>query len=176
MRSKESIQKEQELRRESMIDSIKESLRTNRSGAEIIRDLDIDLSGEAIAELVREARGRLERERAEQQQIIEDRRAEFQRRLEASRFVCPYCGAICGWHDEAESNHLKICGKYHEHKKAEEEKMQRRRNYVDRYERLLGFQIPRSISDVLDAVETIDNLRWIENEAKYSDKKRRSNN
>jgi hypothetical protein len=49
--------------------------------------------------------------------------------------------------------------------------MQRRRNYVDRYERLLGFQIPRSISDVLDAVETIDNLRWIENEAKYSDKK-----
>jgi hypothetical protein len=167
-RSKESIQKEQELRRESMIDSIKESLRANRSGAEVIRDLDIDMSGAALAELVREARSRLERERAEQQSIIEDRRAEFQRRLEASRFVCPHCGAICGWTDESEINHLKTCVRYHEHKKAEEEKMQRRRNFVNRYERLLDFDIPSISSSVTDVVETINNLRWTENEAKYS--------
>jgi hypothetical protein len=167
-RSKESIQKEQELRREAMIDSIKESLRANRSGAEVIRDLDIDMSGAAIAELVREARSRLEMERAEHQQIIEDRQAEFQRRLEASRFVCPYCGAICGWTDESESNHLKICGKYHEHKKIEQEKMQRRKNFVGRYERLLDFDISRSSGSVVDVVDTINNLRWTENEAKYS--------
>jgi hypothetical protein len=168
MRSSEARQKEQELRREAMIDSIKESLRANRSGAEVIRDLDVDMSGPAIAELVREARSRLEMERAEQQQIIEDRKAEFHRRLEASRFICPHCGAICGWTDESESNHLKICGKYHEHKKAEQEKMQRRKNFVERYERLLDFDIPRSTSGLSDVVDTINSLKWTENEAKYS--------
>jgi hypothetical protein len=168
MRSSEARQKEQELRREAMIDSIKESLRANRSGAEVIRDLDVDMSGAAIAELVREARSRLEMERAEQQSIIEDRRAEFQRRLEASRFVCPHCGAVCGWTDESEINHLKTCARYHEHKKAEEEKLQRRRNFVNRYERLLDFDIPSISSSVTDVVETINNLRWTENEAKYS--------
>jgi hypothetical protein len=44
----------------------------------------------------------------------------------------------------------------------------RRRNFVLRYERLLDFEISNSISGVLDVLEKIDNLRFIENEAKYS--------
>jgi hypothetical protein len=61
--------------------------------------------------------------------------------------------------------------RYHGHKKAEDEKMQRRENYFDRFDRLLEFEIPRSIGGVSDIVETINSLRWTENEAKYSDRK-----
>jgi hypothetical protein len=169
-RSKELIQKEMELRRESMIDQIMESLRSNRSGSEIIKDLDADMSGAAIAELVREARSRLDQERAEQQSVIEDRRAEFQRRLQASRFVCPYCKGTFGWTEESEINHLKSCVQYHEHKKQEELKTQRRKNHAERYERLLDFDIPRSTGALSDVVDTINDLKWTEQEAKYSNK------
>jgi hypothetical protein len=170
MRSKQSIQKEQELRRESLIDSIKEALRANRPGSEIIKDLDVDMSGEAIASLVREAKSRLENERAEEQQVIEDRRIEFQRRLQERRFVCPYCKGTFGWSDESESNHLKVCDQYHQHKKAEEQKVQRRKNFVNRYERLLDFDISRSNSSIVDLIDTINELKWTEQEAKYSTK------
>jgi hypothetical protein len=166
--SPEVRQKEYELRREDTIDRIKEALRSNRSGAEIISEFDDELSGQAISELVREARNRLESERTEQESIIEDRQAEFRRRLEERRFICPYCNAVCGWSDESERNHLKICVQYHEHKKLEEQKMQRYRNFVDRYDRLLNFDIERSVSYISEIVQKIQDIRWMENEAKYS--------
>ena len=46
--------------------------------------------------------------------------------------------------------------------------MQRSKNFVDRYERLLDFDIQRSVSSVLDVVNTINDIRWQENEAKYT--------
>jgi hypothetical protein len=168
--SAEARQKEYELRREATIDEIKERLRSNRPGAEIIAEFEGELSGEAISQLVREAKNRLESERTEQQSIIEDRRAEFQRRLQERRFVCEYCGAICGWTDDSERNHLKICVSYHEHRKSEDQKFQRRRNFVDRCERLLDFDIPRSIGYVTEIVDKINEIKWQENEAKYSSK------
>jgi hypothetical protein len=166
--SPEVRQKEYELRREATIDEIKERLRSNRPGAEIIAEFENELSGEAISQLVREAKNRLESERTEQQSIIEDRQAEFHRRLQERRFVCEYCGAVCGWTDDSERNHLKICVPYHEHKKAEDQKFQRRRNFVDRCERLLDFDIPRSIGYVTEVVDKINSIKWEENEAKYT--------
>jgi hypothetical protein len=169
-RSKEQIQKEQELQRESLIEEIVSSLRHNRPGSEVIKNLDVNLSGPALAELVREAKSRLEQERAQQLSAQEDRQAEFQRRLQASRFICPWCSAVCGWTDESESNHLKKCTRYLEHKRAEEDKFQRKRNFEQRYERLLDFEISNAVSGVLDCVEKIDSLKFTESEAKYSAK------
>ena len=166
--SAEARQKEYELRREATIDEIKERLRSNRPGSEIISEFEGELSGEAISQLVREAKNRLESERTEQQSIIEDRQAEFHRRLQERRFVCEYCGAVCGWTDESERNHLKICSSYLEHKRAENQKFQRRRNFVDRCERLLDFDIPRSIGYVTEVVDKINSIKWEENEAKYT--------
>jgi hypothetical protein len=173
MRSRESIQKEQELQRESTIQEIMESLRHNKTAvgsSEVVRNLDVNLSGPALAELIREARSRLDKERAEQLSAQEDRQAEFHRRLEASRFICPWCSAVCGWSDESEFNHLKKCTRYLEHKKAEEDKFQRKRNFEQRYERLLDFEIPNAVSGVLDCVEKINSLKFTESEAKYSAK------
>jgi uncharacterized protein (UPF0305 family) len=48
--------------------------------------------------------------------------------------------------------------------------MQRRRNFVERYERLLDFEIPRSSASAVDLIDTINHLRWQENESKYSTK------
>jgi hypothetical protein len=162
-------QKQYELQRESIIDEIKERLRYNRSsGAELIAEFENELSGEAISQLVQEAKARLQAERAEQESIIEDRQAEFHRRLQERRFVCEHCGAVCGWTDDSERNHQKICVAYHEHKKAEDQKFQRRRNFVDRCERLLDFDIPRSIGYVTEVVDKINSIKWEENEAKYT--------
>jgi hypothetical protein len=60
---------------------------------------------------------------------------------------------------------------YHEHKKAEAQKAQRRKNFVDRYERLLDFDIQRSIGGILDVVSVINDMRWQEQEAKYNAQK-----
>jgi hypothetical protein len=133
-RSPESRRRDYELRREATIDRIKEALRSNRPGAEVIAEFDQDASSEQIADLVREAKNRLERERAEAQEAKEDRRAEFQRRLQASRFICPYCNAIGGWDDYAEERHYERCSAYQEHKRQEEQRMIRQRNFVNRYD------------------------------------------
>jgi hypothetical protein len=46
--------------------------------------------------------------------------------------------------------------------------MLRQRNYIQRYEKLLDFDIPRSISALQDTVNTIDEIRFAESEAIYT--------
>jgi hypothetical protein len=170
-RSSEQRKKDYELKREATIQNIMDSLSKNKdAGAEVVSEMDQDLSGEMIAELVKEARSRLQKQRAEAEEIKESRKAEFQRKLQANRAVCQYCHALLGWSLDSEDRHLETCSAYREHKKQEEERMLRQKHFVQRYERLLDFDIPRSVSALEDTINAINEIRFVESEAIFTSK------
>jgi hypothetical protein len=144
--------------------------RMRNGGTGVVPDFPVDMSAEGIGQVYAQAKELLKQEEASMQDEQASKRAEFRRRLLASRPVCEACGLqISSWRDEALEEHQEKCSAYQSKVKARVEFENRRRNYERRWSKLIDRDIQNAASGLHEVADVIRELEFAVNDARLAD-------